>query len=95
MYSWFCSMLHLFRLDGFGMSNFTSRGYHIYLANAKREFRRRGSYEDENNDEIISPLNYVTVRKPMVRQFSDKLNSQVQDGFEKLAKFCSTFLVSQ
>lgn len=66
-------------------------GYHIYLANAKREFRRRGSYEDENNDEIISPLNYVTVRKPMVRQFSDKLNSQVQDGFEKLAKFCSTF----
>lgn len=66
-------------------------GYHIYLANAKREFRRRGSYEDENNDEIISPLNYVTVRKPMVRQFSDKLNSQVQNGFEKLAKFCSMF----
>lgn len=66
-------------------------GYHIYLANAKREFKRRGSYEDDNGDEIISPLNYVTVRKPMVRQFSDKLNSKVQDGFEKLAKFCSTF----
>ncbi|KAI5964003.1 NCR1 [Candida theae] len=66
-------------------------GYHIYLANAKREFRRRGSYEDEDNDEIISPLNYVTVRKPIVRRFSDNLNSQVQDGFEKLAKFCSTF----
>lgn len=66
-------------------------GYHIYLANAKREFKRRGSYEDDEEDEIISPLNYVTVRKPVVRQFSDKLNSQVQDGFEKLAKFCSTF----
>ncbi|KAI3403231.2 NCR1 [Candida oxycetoniae] len=69
-------------------------GYHLHLANAKKySGQRHGSYHSniDDDDEMINPLAFVTVRKPAIRQCSDKLNSYIQNSFEKLGKFCSTF----
>ena len=68
-------------------------GYHVYLAKAKKFRQRSGSYHshDDGDEEMISPLVYVTVRKRVVRRFLDKLNSYIQNSFAKLGRFCSTF----
>ncbi|CAK9436771.1 uncharacterized protein LODBEIA_P12930 [Lodderomyces beijingensis] len=68
-------------------------GYHVYLARAKHFRQRSGSYHsaDDGDDEMINPLVYVTVRKPAVRRVSDRINSYIQDFFERLGRFCSTF----
>ncbi|KAI5954390.1 NCR1 [Candida jiufengensis] len=66
-------------------------GYHVYLANAKRERRTSCHDDDDDLDEMISPSYYVTVRKPIVHSLSENLNDKIEDWFEKTGKFCSTY----
>jgi len=65
-------------------------GYHVYLARSKRISL---SDDPSDTDVIISPLSYVTQRRPIesFRIYHQDLSGVLEDLFGKLGKFCATY----
>ncbi|EGW32628.1 uncharacterized protein SPAPADRAFT_138206 [Spathaspora passalidarum NRRL Y-27907] len=67
-------------------------GYHVYLARLKKRPRHPSIVEEDNYyNNVISPLSYVTLRQPGVKDLSQKLNWKISDLFSSIGFFCSTF----
>ncbi|KAK6453961.1 sterol-sensing domain of SREBP cleavage-activation-domain-containing protein [Scheffersomyces xylosifermentans] len=67
-------------------------GYHIYLANLKKHKQLNDDGSDLF-DVTLSPLSYVTVKKPMspFHKYHLKLIDQIEEGFARLGYFCATY----
>ncbi|KAG2735142.1 hypothetical protein G9P44_001356 [Scheffersomyces stipitis] len=65
-------------------------GYHVYLAKLKRS---RGEDDFDDFDVTLSPLSYVTVKKPM-SSFSNwhlRLIEKIENTFASVGYFCSSY----
>ncbi|KAG7662150.1 NCR1 [[Candida] subhashii] len=65
-------------------------GYHVYLVRSKpvRHLSYGGLEEEDEIDNMISPMTYVTVRKPSVTAFSNRLKYKIQEIFQNIGYFC-------